>query len=79
MMTNMFTERVPMVFAVDDYNFFKDYTHYSIGDLERFHENDYKPKKIHANEYVLTRGLDRILLQNAVRYAYCNTNVTNYQ
>jgi hypothetical protein len=58
--------QVKMVFAVDDYNFLKDYSYFHMGDLNKFLENDNKPKRVHASEYVLTRGLNRILHQNSV-------------
>eukprot|EP01080_Neovahlkampfia_damariscottae_P006408 gene6408-10415_t len=54
---------VPMVFAIDDYNFFDHFTPYSFGDIDD-EEATELPKKIHAKQYTLVRGLDRILLEN---------------
>jgi hypothetical protein len=53
---------VPMLFAIDDYNFFLDYTNFTYGNLADF---DIKmPEKVHATQLTLVRGLNRILLQD---------------
>jgi hypothetical protein len=58
-----YNQSVPMVFVVDDYNFFNHFTVYSHGDIEDEELVDL-PKKIHAKQYTLVRGLDRILAEN---------------
>jgi hypothetical protein len=58
-----YNKEVPMVFAIDDYNFFNDYTYFHYGNLADF---DVKmPEKVHASKLTLMRGLNRILLENS--------------
>lgn len=56
-------QTVPMLFAVDDYNFFNDYSGFHFGDISKL-DNDDTPKRVHSKQYVLVRGLDRILAAN---------------
>lgn len=54
-----------MLFAVDDYNFFMDNTGFKFGNIYEFATT--MPKKVHAREFVLVRGLNKLMLQNNVR------------
>jgi hypothetical protein len=54
-----------MLFAIDEYNYFQDYTGYNIGHLKDILSE--KPYiNIHAKQITFVRGLDRILAQNSV-------------
>jgi len=51
-----------MLFAVDDYNFFNDISIFHFGDVNKLEFE--LPKRIHSKQFVLVRGLDRILGAN---------------
>ncbi|KAL0487261.1 hypothetical protein AKO1_001075 [Acrasis kona] len=53
-----------MLFAVDDYNYFDMPSFFTIGDMTRFTDHDYKPKSIHGREFVLFRALARVVLED---------------
>lgn len=53
-----------MLFAIDDYNFFMDYTVFKFGNLSLFDVE--LPRKIHASEFTLVRALNKLMVQNSV-------------
>ncbi|KAL9644432.1 hypothetical protein ABK040_013660 [Willaertia magna] len=70
-------KKIPILIAIDDYNFLHDYTTYQYGNLDDFTTS--LPKKVHAKEYTLVRAINRMLQQNDENKLFIASNTNKHK